>query len=383
MMMATIPVLPNPRAARPTKPFTRSSRPRRTSGEVAVANRFSRPAACASPHLVDLAGRAVRLSLDVPVAFDAPLAAHHKMIGRWAAARDASGQLYTRMEARRRIGQMFDAAVLDILEPFKLAELRVVALIGDALVGDDNRPPALAVICDSLGQIELGWIEKSNCLRETAFGNVAPVHWQASAYRALVEALPAVLPIFDYDYLFEEIAGYYWDGETDDESARRCLSDIHGHSADDIEDLVLPSAMNARRPAWMLRENVAPLKDLPKGLADRIRRLRVAHAALVESQREDGSAWCCFSGLFHEYVPGLEDCSTLPPMTLVPFEHFGRELDDVGNYGMQTGFTDCAGVCPIPDVDRIDRWFASLRLGADLLLAAQALIEIDPAKEWR
>jgi hypothetical protein len=66
-------------------------------------------------------------------------------------------------------------------------------------------------------------------------------------------------------------------------------------------------------------------------------------------------------------------------MTLVPFEHFARELDDVGRHGMELGFMDIAGLCPLPEVDSIDAWLASLRLGADFLLAAQSLIQFDPA----
>ena len=41
---------------------------------------------------------------------------------------------------------------------------------------------------------------------------------------------------------------------------------------------------------------------------------------------------------------------------------------------------EVAGLCPLPDANHIDDWFASLRLGAEFLLAAQELIQLDPAQ---
>ena len=46
---------------------------------------------------------------------------------------------------------------------------------------------------------------------------------------------------------------------------------------------------------------------------------------------------------------------------------------------MEYGFLDIAGFCPLPDSVPIDDWFASLRVGARFLLAAQDLIQLDPA----
>ena len=72
------------------------------------------------------------------------------------------------------------------------------------------------------------------------------------------------------------------------------------------------------------------------------------------------------------------ECSSLPPLTLVPFEQFARELDDIARNGMEMGFMDIAGIFPLPHADRIDDWFTSLRLGAQFLVAAQDLIRLDP-----
>ncbi len=309
--------------------------------------------------------------MEVPAIFDASLAPHHKLIGRWVAARAGSDELYTRHEARRHIEQVFKAAVLDILKPFDLADLSVVALVGEA-----NLPPALAVICDSVGQIDLGWIEKSNVLSDTLSGPVAPVGWRAAAYSLLESTLGTALPVFSYADLFEEVSAYYWDGATDDAGARATLIEYHGEDPDVLYDMTLPSEMNGRRPDWMTGKP-APLKDMPRPLRLAIAHVRETHAALKAAGRGN-NAWCVDREHWSEYLPGLEDSSHLPPLTLVPFDHFARELDDVGRFGMEQGFDNVAGLCPLTDAATIDAWFATLKLGADFLLAAQQLISLDP-----
>ena len=62
----------------------------------------------------------------------------------------------------------------------------------------------------------------------------------------------------------------------------------------------------------------------------------------------------------------------------MPFEQFARELDDIARNGMEMGFMDIAGLCPLAAADRVDDWFTSLRFGAQLLAAAQDLIRLDP-----
>lgn len=321
-----------------------------------------------------MVGRAVAISAAVPSMFDAPLAPHHKLIGRWVAVQTAPDMLFTRPEARRHIERVFEAAVLDILKPFDFADLRVVAL-----VGDEKLPPALAVICESVGQIDLGWIEKSNVLSDTLFGPVAPVGWRAAAYSLLESTLGDALPVFGYADLFEEVSAYYWDGATDDEGARATLIEYHGEDPDVAYEMTLPSEMNARRPDWMTGKP-SPIKDMPRALRDAIARVRETHKALMAAGR-DGSAWWANREHQSDYLPGLEDHSHLPPMTLVPFDHFARELDDVGRFGMEQGFDNIAGLCPLTDVGTIDTWFATLKLGADFLLAAQQLISLYPAKQ--
>jgi hypothetical protein len=314
----------------------------------------------------------------MPREFDAPLAPHHRLIGRWVAEQDKSARKLTRAEARRHIERRFAQAVQDILHPINIAELRVVALIGD-----EAHAPALAVICDTVGAIDLGWIETSNVLANTMLGPVAPMRWQAAAYKALTMALPSVLPIFGYDELFEHISAYYWDGATDDLDAVKALTEWHGADPDDIDEEMLPSAMNARRPAWMLAKNASPLQHLSPGLRDRIRRVRAAEKAVRAARRDSANAWHFDFHLICEYVDDYEDSSTLPPLTLVPADHFARELDDAGRQGMETSFIDVAGLCPLRDDAKVADWFASLRLGVELLLAAQDLIASDPMVEAR
>ena len=252
--------------------------------------------------------------------------------------------------------------MIEIVNPIELADLRIAVLHGE-----DDRPPAIAVICDSMGQLDLGWIEDSD----------APMAWRAAAYTALAQTLRRALPVFNYDDLFDEISLYYWDGEIDDEGARRCLIDYHGADPGEIDEQSLPSAMNDRRPAWMIGHAAAAWLELPAGLREKLRRLRKAHK-LLGRLRPDRNAWHFELDVLYEYLPGIEESASLPPMTLVPVEQFARELDDIARHGMEMGFMDIAGLCPLPDANRIDDWFASLRLGANFLLAAQDLIQFDP-----
>ena len=336
-------------------------------------NRSSRRRGCILRPSADLAGRSVGISPAVPAAFEAPLAAHHRAIGRWAAPRAMADQLFSRQEAQYRIEQMFDAEVIEILRPVEMVNLRVCALIGDA-----DRPPALAVICDDVGQLDLGWIEKTNLLSDTMFGSVAPVGWRATAYAALVNTLGCTLPVFGYNELVEEIANYYWDGETDDEGARKALEFYHGTDEDEaVIDAMLPSAMHAQRPDFMLAENTTALKKLPAPLAKILRRLREAHKALQDLEH-GRNAWRYDSDELFTYRPELTDYSNLEALTIVPVRHFQRELDEVGRFGMETGFMDTAGLLPLVDATALDHWFASLRLGAEYLVAVQDLIAFDP-----
>ncbi|WP_255210258.1 hypothetical protein [Sphingobium cloacae] len=254
--------------------------------------------------------------------------------------------------------------MLEILDPIEIADFRVAVILKE---GDGT--PAIAVICQNLGQIELGWIETGD----------APIPWRAAAYRALEQCLGRVLPIFSYEDLFNEISIYYWDGETDDERARQSLIAYHGADADELDELTLPSEMNARRPEWMIKENAAPSARLPSGLRQKLKRFHAAHKA-VGSLRPERNAWDFDLEVAYDYIPGIEECSSLPPLTLVPFDHFARELDDVARNGMEMGFMEVAGLCPLRDAHHIDDWFASVRLGAEFLLAAQELIQVDPAK---
>ncbi len=322
-----------------------------------------RPQVSNSRRSADLVGRAVTLSPDIPSIFDAPLAAHHKLIGRWAAAREKQARTYSRVEARQRIERVFGATVADILRPVEIADFRAAVILSE-----QGGPPAIALICQSLGQIDLGWIETGE----------APIAWRAAAYQMLDKTLRAALPIFNYDDLFEEISMYYWDGEFEDEAARQALIHYHGADAETLDELTMPSEMNARRPEWMLADKAAPTAELPKPLRAALQTVGQAHAALKAAMPER-NAWYFEWDQLLEYIPEMEECTRLPPMTLVPFDQFTRELDDVARHGMEMGFTDVAGIVPLENASLIDDWFASLALGAQFLLAAQALIQLDPA----
>ncbi|WP_156358161.1 hypothetical protein [Sphingobium sp. Leaf26] len=369
MTMATRPIPPSPNAAGKPQPFTRKS----SLGRKGAASQSRRPLAFTSPPSANLPGRAVTLSIDISTAFYGPLGPHHKMMGPWAAARDQDARLYTRGEARQRIEKLFNEEVLDILSPIKIVDLRVAVVDGE----EGGSPPAITIFCDSIGQMDLGWIEKSNVLSVALFEQVAPVGMQAAAYEALASSLNAAVPMIGFADLMEELSAYYWDGSLDDEGAIQTMKEWRGLEDDDIDADQLPSGVLARRPAWMLAENAYPLKRLPHGLAKRIRRLRKARKAMDAVPLGD-SAWRCHSDFVLDYFPEYMDYGTLPPMTIVPFDVFAREIDDVARPCMETGFYDIAGLYQLPNPAVVDRWFTSLKLGAELLLAAQDLIDTHP-----
>ena len=315
-----------------------------------------------SPFLrsADLAGRTVHISPDIPVMFDRPLAAHHKLVGSWVASKEQETVHRTRPEARRHIERVFQTEVLESLRSCTIADLRVVVLNGESCGA-----PAVAIVCDSVGQLDLGWIEDSK----------RPIPWRAAAYRVLERTLGSALPIFCYDDLFDNISMYYWDGETEDAAAREALVALHGDS--EIAAQTMPSEMNARRPEWMLAARAAPTSKLPTALRRALRELRDAHAALTNLPDEH-HAWRLEMDVLYEYVPGIEECSPLPPLTLVPVEQFAVEVDDVGRHGMEYGFMDVTGLCPMTHSTAIDVWHASLAAGARLLRAAKHLIELYP-----
>jgi hypothetical protein len=292
------------------------------------------------------------------------LAAHHKLIGRWVAGREAPTRRYTRPEARARIEQVFDAAVMDVLRPVELADFTVALLHSE-----EDGPPAIAIVCQSTGALDLGWIETGD----------APVPWRAAAYKALDLTLGRVLPVFGYADLLETFALCYWDGETDDEAARQSLIHYHGMEPDEIGNLTLLSGMEARRPAWMIAANAAPSAQLPPPLRRALRNLRQAHRAIGKCGPEH-DAWYFDCETAEAYIPDCNERSLLPPLTLVPADIFARELDDVGRHGMELGFMDIAGLLPLPDAGQIDDWFASLKLGVRFLRAAQDLLNFDPNK---
>lgn len=363
-MMATLPSQPTRSAAPATRLSTRASSPRPRA-----ASRSSRLPACASRPSADLAGRAVAIAREVPAEFGAPLGAHHKLLGRWVAARAPQEHAFTRVEARRHIEAVFDKAVMELLQPIALTNLRVLVMRGD-----DELPPALAVICDDIGQLDLGWIGKANVLSDTLNGPVAPAGWRAAAYKALEGTLPSVVTVFNYADLFEEFSAYHWEGATTDEDAREYLSSLYGDDPE-VEDM-LPSAMNAKRPDFMTAKP-DPLKQMPKALQARLRRLTAA----FDAHRAAREAWMIgdFERATH-YLPELEEASHLPSLTLVPHDQFARELDEVGRHGMEMGFMDVAGLCELPSAELLDGWFESFRLGLDVLRAAQDLIDFDPSK---
>ena len=180
-----------------------------------------------------------------------------------------------------------------------------------------------------------------------------------------------------FDDLMEELSAYYWVGENTDEGAIRCMKEWRGLEDDEIEAEQLPSGIIARRPDRMIAANAFPLKRLPAGLAKRIRRLRIAHEAL-KSLPFERSAWRYNGDFILDYLPEYEERGMLPSMTIIPFDVYAREIDDIARPCMEMGFHDIVGLYQLPDPAAIDQWFASLKLGAELLRAAQDIIDTNP-----
>lgn len=286
--------------------------------------------------------------------------------------RECPDQPVTRMEARRFITEGFDRAVQAALGAINLTDLRVIVLRGQ-----EGLPPAIATICDSIGEIDLGWIVKTNVLSHTLSGSLAPVGWRAAAYEALTTRLGFALPIFGYEDFVEELSMYYWDGATDDETARRHIADYNGYTDD--ADIILPSQIAALRPDYMLAKPSLQ-KDMPPALRQRLKRLDRAHKAL-KSIGDDESAWRCDHDQVFDYLPHYQDAGTLPPLTFLPFDVFGQHLDEIGRIGMENGFLDIVGLTLIEDASQVERWHQSLRLGAEFFVAVQDLITCDPTKD--
>jgi hypothetical protein len=182
--------------------------------------------------------------------------------------------------------------------------------------------------------------------------------------------------VFCYDDLFDNISMYYWDGETEDGAAREALIAYHG-----------ADRQRNRRPDHAVRHEcqAAGMDVRSKGGAHveatdcpspGLRELRDAHAALTDLPDEH-HAWRVEMDVLYEYVPGIEECSPLPPLTLVPVEQFAVEVDDVGRHGMEYGFMDVTGLCPMTQPTAIDVWHASLAAGA-AAAGRQHLIELYP-----
>ena len=371
-MMATNPSTSALPAAMPKGLSTRALPKRLKAGS---ANPSRRRQASPSRPWDDLAGRAVALSPTIPAAFDEPLAPHHRVIGRWLAKRGGADQIVTRGEARRFITDGFDRAVQDAVSGIDIAEMRVLVLSGS----EEGLPPAIAIICDSIGEIDLGWIGKTNVLANTLRGSVAPVGWRAAAYKALTEKLGFALPVLGYEDFLEELSIYYWDGATDDETARQHIAAYNGESDD--ADITLPSQIAALRPDYML-EKPAPLKDMPRPLRARLKRLDEAYKALKAISDEE-SAWRCDYDQVSDYLPHYMDASPLPSLTIVPMDIFGQHIDEVMRIGMETGFLDIIGLTLIEDADDVERWHASLSLGAEFFAAVEDLLASDPTKDRR
>lgn len=321
-----------------------------------------------SPRSAKLAGGRVTLSPAVPTRFDAALNKHHIAIGRWVLEHRTQSSALTHDAARSLIEITFVDEVKRILAPIELADLHVMVLLNSY---DDKAPPALIISNKSQGQIDLGWIETDED---------APIAWHRRAYQALVRAIQPIIPAITYDDMFEHLSHLYWDGETDDEAARESLRTYQDYDESDLAGMTMPSQLDAKRPEWMLdRSDHIPDQihsELEAILAD----ITAASEGLEKARkRADAFQFTDMEDLC-AYAPWYKESLGLPSMTVVPFEIFASEIDDVARHGMESGFLDVSGIYHLDrdDPADIDNWFTTLRAGVAVIEAVQRLTAWTP-----
>lgn len=197
-----------------------------------------------------------------------------------------------------------------------------------------------------------------------------------AVWKMLLEALPHVLPVADFNYVFDQISTFYWDGATTDEEAREACAQYGG----DPDDMLLPSQLRAAEPAW-IRRTYSRKTRLPAAIRDAIGQTRRALRAF-KRHRHKTSAWIPDYQIATRYEAGYDESSPTPPLFLVPLEPTILDaLDSVADNGMQTGFFDVAGAVELTAPAQVRAWLDSLAVGARLLAALAVLLNASPIRK--
>ena len=357
--MATRPLTPRVSPA-PSKRSTSTLRQTRKARRVVRPFIPDIPASLPS---VRIAGGAIRLSPDVPTRFGNPVGQHHVTIGKWARDRLVSAGPITENGFKHLVEQTFADAVGEILAPVELCDLHTMVLLNS----ENDKQAALVLANKSQGQIDLGWIETDED---------APLEWRCAAYSALVTNLQPIIPSISFDDMFEHLSMLYWDGETQDGPAREVLENFYGHDEEELEGMAMPSQVIAKIPAWMKDyAGDTPARPLHPQLAKILSDLKKASARLKRAQKKaDPFEFSDMEDLC-SFAPWYEESYSLPPTTVVPFEIFAAEIDDVARGGMEQGFLDAIGIYHLDPAapELVGRWLETLRAGVAVIEIIQRL----------
>jgi hypothetical protein len=315
-----------------------------------------------------LAGGPVSLARDVPLTVGPePLSPSRLLIARALLAMRPSRRDFqlsmTSEEAARAIDAAFKAEIAKRLAPVKPDDWPLSLKIH---LADDAARVGILVSIRSAYNLAPGWTQNKKIS-----GAVKNAVW-----KTLSEALPAVLPVADFDYVFEQTAAYHWDCATTDDEARAACVEYGGNP----DDMLLPSQLRAAEPAW-IRRTYSRNAPLPAAIRDAIAQTRRALRAFKRHKHKT-SAWIPDYEIATTYEAGYDESSPTPPLYLVPLEpEILDALDGVADQGMQVGFFDVTGAVELTKPSQVRAWLDSLAVGARLLAALAVLLNASPVRK--
>jgi len=314
--------------------------------------------------LIVLAGGALELSHNVPLELGPPpLTAARRLIGRALLARDPKLAAFQTPMTEFEAACTIDAALSGIIQQ-ALAPLKY-----------ESWPISVRIFHDEEGTVTLLVAPQDACnlAPEWTKNRKVPGAIKQAVWNTLKEAVPAILPVGDFEYLMEEASGYYWDGATTDEEAIEALQNM-GY---DEGTAVLPSELRKAAPRWLTAKYKSKRKmprDIAKAIALTKRRLREFKKLPARH-----SAWQPDYEIAANHDHGYDDCASTPPFFLVPLERPILDiLDIVAEGAMQVGFFDVAGAATLSKPSQINAWLDSFAAGIRLLAAIDQLISASP-----
>lgn len=206
---------------------------------------------------------------------------------------------------------------------------------------------------------------------------------KSEIWALLGRAMPILLPVGCFDDLVEEISGYWWQGELDDDAAREAIAEMRGEELGPDDDFFLPSKFLAAQPQWTLfepwpRPNDAPTPALPDFVAGPAAQVLKAMKPFRNASA-NRAAWISDFDITTDVAPEYGDAVSTPPIFLVPdIPVFNEALNDIGECAMQTSFWNVCGAAIMTSPKDIQTWLKSLAAGVPLLVALDGLLRATP-----